>query len=162
MKIVEITPSNAEQTAELVADFRVTLKSYKGIMAKPDIDAGKEEMEEYLASGFPCFVAVYNGEYAGYLVCRVDEPCVWVESIYTKPEYRRHGIASALLAKAEEVARGYGEETVFNYVHPNNYGMIQFLRRHGYTVLNLVEIRKPYTGEKLTQKINVGNQEFDY
>ena len=162
MQIVEITQSNAEQTAELVADFRVTLKSYKGITAKPDIDAGKEEMEEYLASKFPCFAAVYNGEYSGYLVCRVDEPCVWVESIYTKPEYRRHGIASALLAKAEEVAKGYGEETVFNYVHPNNHGMIQFLRRHGYTVLNLVEIRKPYAGEKLTQKINVGNQEFDY
>lgn len=44
MQIVEITQSNADQTAELVADFRVTLKSYKGITAQPDIDAGKEDV----------------------------------------------------------------------------------------------------------------------
>ena len=30
------------------------------------------------------------------------------------------------------------------------------------TVLNLIEIRKPYEGEKLTQVIQVGEQEFDY
>lgn len=39
--------------------------------------------------------------------------------------------------------------------------MIQFLRRHGYTVINLVEIRRPYTGEKITQTITVGEHEFN-
>lgn len=29
------------------------------------------------------------------------------------------------------------------YVHPNNHRMIEFLRKRGYTVLNLTEIRKP-------------------
>ena len=40
--------------------------------------------------------------------------------------------------------------------------MIEFLRKRGYTVLNLIEIRKPYQGETLTQKITVGEHEFDY
>ena len=40
--------------------------------------------------------------------------------------------------------------------------MIAFLRRHGYTVLNLIEIRKPWLGETLTQTIRVGDHEFDY
>jgi len=40
--------------------------------------------------------------------------------------------------------------------------MIAFLRRHGYTVLNLIEIRKPYPDEKLLQKIDVGENTFDY
>lgn len=162
MQIIKLTDDNVEQAAELVADFRVTLQTYKGVTAQPDINAGGEEIKEYLASQFPCFAAICDGKYAGYLVCRVDEPCVWVESLYISPEYRRRGIASALLKKAEEVARGYGEETVFNYVHPNNQGMICFLRHHGYTVLNLIEIRKPYSGEKLTRKISVDEQEFDY
>ena len=40
--------------------------------------------------------------------------------------------------------------------------MINFLRKRGYTVLNLIEIRKPYEGENLTQTIRVGEHEFDY
>ena len=41
-------------------------------------------------------------------------------------------------------------------------GMIQFLRSKGYTVLNMIEIRKPYAGEKLTTTIRVGTEDFDY
>lgn len=39
--------------------------------------------------------------------------------------------------------------------------MIEFLRKRGYTVLNLIEIRKPYKDEKLTQTIMAGEHEFD-
>ena len=83
-------------------------------------------------------------------------------TIFVFPEYRRKGIASALFGKAEEIAASYGDDTVFNYVHPNNHRIIQFLRKRGYTVLNLIEIRKPYKGEKLTQTIAVGEHRFDY
>ena len=37
-----------------------------------------------------------------------------------------------------------------------------FLRSMGYSVLNLVEIRKPYANEKLTTQIQVGKHSFDY
>lgn len=162
MEIVKVTKDIVDLIAPMAADFRVALKGYKVIPSKPNAAAGKEELEEYIAAGFPIFAAVCGGRYAGYVVCRVEEPCVWMESIFVKPEYRRKGVASALLAEAENIAKGYGEDTVYHYVHPNNYGMMDFLRRHGYTVLNLVEIRKPYKGEKLTQSIRVGEREFDY
>ena len=161
MEIIKITQTNDALT-RLVALFRVELRSYKGITSKPNIEAAREEMEEYLAAGFPVFAAIIDGEYAGYVVCRVDSEVVWVESIFVKEEYRRHGVASALHSKAEEIAASYGEDTVYNYVHPNNHRMIAFLRKRGYTVLNLIEIRKPYKGEKLTQTITVGEHEFDY
>ena len=161
MKIIKITQVNDALT-EMVALFRVELRSYKGIVSKTNIEAGREEMEEYLAAGFPVFAAIMDGEYAGYVVCRVDSQVVWVESIFVKEEYRRHGVATALHSKAEEIAASYGEDTVYNYVHPNNHRMIEFLRKRGYTVLNLIEIRKPYKGEKLTQTITVGEHEFDY
>ena len=77
-------------------------------------------------------------------------------------EYRRHDVATVLHSKAEEIAVSYGDDTVYNYVHPNNHCMLEFLRKRGYTVLNLIEIRKPYKGEKLTQKIAVGDHKFDY
>ena len=161
MEIIKITQVT-DDLAQMVALFRVELRSYKGIESKPNKDAGREEMEEYLAAGFPVFAAVVDGEYAGYMVCRIDSKVVWVESIFVKEEYRRHGVATALHSKAEEIAASYGDDTVYNYVHPNNHRMIEFLRKRGFTVLNLIEIRKPHKGEKLTQTITVGEHEFDY
>ena len=161
MEITEIRQVN-DALAEMVALFRVELRSYKGIASKPNIEAGREEMEEYLSAKFPAYAALVDGEYAGYVVCRVDSEVVWVESIFVKEKYRRHGVATALHSKAEEIAASYGDDTVYNYVHPNNHRMIEFLRKRGYTVLNLIEIRKPYKDEKLTQTIAVGGHEFDY
>ena len=161
VEILEIKQVN-DALAEMVALFRVELRSYKGIVSKPNIEAGREEMEEYLSAKFPTFAALVDGEYAGYVVCRVDSEVVWVESIFVREEYRRRGVATALHSKAEEIAASYGDDTVYNYVHPNNHRMTEFLRKRGYTVLNLIEIRKPYKNEKLTQTIVVGEHEFDY
>ena len=161
MQIINIQQVN-EALAEMAALFRAELRSYKGIVSKPTAEAGRVELEEYLSADFPVFAALVDGKYAGYVVCRIDSEVVWVEYIFVKEEYRRHGVAAALHSKAEEIAASYGDDTVFNYVHPNNHRMIEFLRKHGYTVLNLIEIRKPYKGEKLTQTIMVGEHEFDY
>lgn len=161
VEILNVTQVN-DALAEMVALFRVELRSYKGIISKPNIEVGREEMEEYLATGFPVFAALVDGEYAGYVVCRIDNEVVWVESVFVKEEYRRHGVATALHSKVEEIAASYGEDTVYNYVHPNNHRMIEFLRKRGYTVLNLIEIRKPYQGEKLSQTFTVGEHKFDY
>ena len=161
VEILKIKQVN-DALAEMAALFRVELRSYKGIVSKPNIEAGREEMEEYLSARFPVFAALVDDEYAGYAVCRVDSGVVWVESLFVKEEYRRHGIGAALHSKAEEIAASHGDDTVYNYVHPNNHRMIEFLRKRGYTVLNLIEIRKPHQGEKLTQIIAVGEHEFDY
>lgn len=161
MKLIEVNQVN-DTLAEMVALFRVELRSYKGIESRPNIEAGREEMAEYLSAKFPVYAALVDDEYAGYVVCRVDSEVVWVESIFVKEEYRRHCVATALHSKAEEIAASYGDDTVYNYVHPNNHRMIEFLRKRGYTVLNLIEIRKPYKDEKLTQTIAVGEHEFDY
>lgn len=164
MNIIKVDSQLADKVAPLVADFRVTLRSYKGIESRPDIEAGKEEILDFLESGYPVFAVEDEGVLVGYIVCRIDAPCLclWVEHIYVRKEYRRKGVATLLFEKAEEVAGARGEDTVYNYVHPNNDGMIQFLRSKGYTVLNLIEIRKPYKDENLTTTIDVGKNTFDY
>ena len=162
IEIEKMTEAAIPWIAPLVAQFRVTLKALKGIVACPNENDGAAELKEYLDAGFPVFTARQEDSYCGYMVCRVDEPCVWVESLYVLPEVRRQGVASALFHKAEELAAAYGEDTVYNYVHPNNQGIIEFLKSKGYTVLNLIELRKPYAGEKLTRKIQVDENRLDF
>ena len=162
MELIRIDMKDADRIAPLVAAFRVQLKSYKGMKAQPDMEAGKEEILEFLNSGFPVYAAEDSGILAGYIVCRIDEPCLWVEHIFVREEYRRKGVASMLFSKAEEIAASMGEDSVYNFVHPNNEGMIHFLASKGYTVLNMIEIRKPYRDEKLTATIHVEKEAFDY
>ena len=162
MEIVRLNGSDRKEIAPLVAAFRSTLRGYKGIASEPDREAGETEFLDFLRAGYPVFAAVEAGKPVGYIACRIEEPTLWVEQIYVSPEMRRKGVASLLFAKAEEIASSMGEDTVFNYVHPNNDAMIAFLRAKGYTVLNLIEIRKPYKGEKLSAAVRVDGHVFDY
>ncbi len=162
MELLRISMNDAEGIAPLAAAFRAQLKAYKGIQSPPDTEAGKEEISEFLEAGFPVYAVKDDDVFAGYIVCRIDAPCLWVEHIFVREDYRRKGIATMLFSKAEEIAASMGEDTVYNFVHPNNEGMIQFLRAKGYTVLNMLEIRKPYKGEELTTTIHVEKETFDY
>ena len=162
MKLIQIEKNDADRVAPLVADFRVTLNGYRGISSQPRVEAAREELTEFLDAGFPVFAAEDGSELAGYMVCRIEEPCLWVEHLFVRGSYRRRGVATLLFEEAEALAASMGEDTVFNFVHPNNLGMIAFLRSKGYTVLNMIEIRKLYPGEALTTTIPVGDAVFDY
>ena len=162
MEIVSVDRGMLEAVAPLVADFRVVLRGFKGEEAAPDLPAAREELEEFLDRGFPVYSAMENGRALGYLVCRVDGGCVWVEHIFVAEGARRRGLASALYDRAQALAESMGEDTLYNYVHPNNDGMIAFLRAKGYTVLNLIEIRRPWRGEKPSSTVRVNGHAFDY
>lgn len=152
-----------EKISKLIAQFRVELKELKGITSTPKIEEAKEEFVEYTEAKYPIFVAEdSDSELLGYLVCKVDDGVVWVESLFVSTTARRKGIAAKLYKEAEKVADEMGNDTVYNWVHPNNDKMIKFLAQMGYDVLNLIEIRKPWKNERLTQKICVGNHEYNY
>lgn len=162
LEIVPVTAELLDAAAPLVAGFRGELNSFQGVQDTPSVASGREELEEYLAAGSPIFAALREGACVGYVVCRVEAPAVWVESLFVRKDFRRRGVASALFARAEEIAAGYGGDTLFNYVHPNNHGIIAFLRGRGYTVLNLIEVRRPHAGERPSRRIQVGGHSFDY
>ncbi|MBZ9687386.1 GNAT family N-acetyltransferase [Clostridium estertheticum] len=152
-----------KKIASLIAQFRTDLKQLKGIKSTPNIEQAKEEFKEYIQAKYPIFVAEENNkELLGYLVCRIDNGTVWAESLFVSYNARRNGIASKLYEKAEEIAKELGGSTVYNWVHPNNDKVIPFLSKKGYNVLNLIEIRKPWENEVLTQKITVGKYEYNY
>ena len=161
MNVIEFEDKYFEKTSELLASFRVTLRAFKGIKSGPDIEAAKQELKWAIDDKWPIYLVEDNNQIVGYMLLRVDD-CVWVEHIYVDPSYRRKGVASLLYDKAEEVSNSIGGDTVYNFVHPNNDAMMSFLRSKGYTVLNLVEVRRPYKNEGLNKKYKIGNNEFDY
>ena len=152
-----------EDISKLIAYFREELSNLKGIRKEPDIGKAKEEIQDYINCKYPIFVAKNKDNLLiGYIICKVESEVVWAESLYVLPEYRRSGIASLLFNEAEKLAQKYGNDTVYNWVHPNNHSMIMFLDKKGYDVLNLIEIRKSWKGEINTRKIKVDDHEFKY
>ena len=162
MHIRRAHEEDMEELSELIADFRLTLLSFRGMSAKRDVESARKEFMECMEKGYPIYVAIEDSRIVGYLVCRIDDDVVWAESLYVLPEHRRKGIGSALYEKAEEIAEKLGQDTVYNWVHPNNHAIIQFLKKKGYNVLNLIELRRRWKGEEPKMKIKVGENEFEY
>ncbi len=163
MKILQYKQSYETQLITLIAKNRIALAELKKREKQLDLDAAREELNYYINKNFPIFIAINeNQDLIGFTVCRVDENIVWDELLFVIPEERRKGIGSALFKRAEEFAIEMGGYTLYNWVLPNNYRSIPFLKKHGYGVLNLIEVRKRLPNESLTQKIKIGKFEYDY
>lgn len=160
--VKKVTVINYEKIIPLIARFRSELLTFKNIFKVPDLLSARQEVEEYLDKGMPIYMLEADGQALGYLLCRIDEPCVWVEQIYVVADHRRQGLASLLFKEAEKLAEARGEPTVYCHVHPNNHAVIQFLQSRGYSYLNLLELRKGYPGEEAMTKIRMSDYEFDY
>jgi ribosomal protein S18 acetylase RimI-like enzyme len=87
---------------------------------------------------------------------------VWAESLYVSESSRHQGIGGDLYQKAEEIGQKFHQDTIYNWIHPNNTKIINFLKKRGYDVLNLVEIRKKRKNETIQSEINIGDHSFGY
>ena len=162
VKVVAIDEKNSYAITHMVAQFRVELAALKGRKEEADLEDADNEIKFYLSRQYPILAASISGKYIGYAVCRVDDDVVWLESIYVRKEYRRQGIASLLLETAEEIARQFGNDTLYIFIHPNNEAVINFLDKNEYNVLNLIEVRKKYKNEKTDTEYSIGNHKYNY
>jgi GNAT superfamily N-acetyltransferase len=162
VKVRSANPSDEQGLVRLIAEYRASMAELRGRARPLDLGAAGDELAEYARKGYPIYVAEEDSaSLVGYLVCRVDGDVVWAEALYVAPEYRRRRIGSTLFAEAERLAQELGSDFPYNWVDPENSRIIRFLAKRGYSVLNLIELRRPYPAEKLTQKIIVGSHEFD-
>jgi GNAT superfamily N-acetyltransferase len=164
LRIRQATPGDREILKELILRFRKEVAQYRAPSTSSFslVDA-QSEVEDYFEKEYPIFVAQdAKGRIVGYLVCRVQDDVVWAEQLYVLPEERRRGIGSSLYEHVEHLAMDLGSQTPYNWIDCTNDPIICFLRKRGYTVLNLLELRKPRSGERLDRKITVGEEEFYY
>lgn len=67
-----------------------------------------------------------------------------------------------MFQKVENLSFPLGGETLFIYIHSKNHVMLVFLRKQGYTFLNLIEVRKTFESEILTREVCVNEEKFVY
>jgi GNAT superfamily N-acetyltransferase len=157
IKVREAREEDEFKLCAFIADFRVNLAAIRGLERQRDIFGANEELSEYQSKDFPIYVAFKDDILVGYMVCRVDGDVVWAESLFVLPGFRRQGVGSALYEQAEILTRQMGGELPYNWVDPDNSGMIQFLQKRGYNILNLIELRYPREGETNLNQIRVGD-----
>jgi GNAT superfamily N-acetyltransferase len=79
------------------------------------------------AAGFVCVIATSRGESP-----EDPTPFAWVHDLYVKPEHRRRGVASMLMAEAERFARGEGAHVLRLGVLNGNEGARRFYTRQAF------------------------------
>ena len=161
-RLIRINEDNIYGLVYLVKDFRKHLAKLKNRESDVDVDEALEELKYYVDNGYPIYAISDAGRYIGYEVMKIIEDVVWVESIYVLPEYRRKGVGKLLLQKAEEISEEYRNDTLYFNVHPNNHGMLRFLKTNGYDVLNLIEIRKAWPGEEVADTYDIDDHIYKY
>ena len=60
MTIERLKLDKVDVVAPLVIEFRITLRSYKGICSEYDIQDAKDEIIDYLDKQYPVFIALEN------------------------------------------------------------------------------------------------------
>ena len=125
--------------------------------------AAERKIVRYRLPEYQVFVAESeDGSLAAFMVCHIMAGRVSIEALFVLPVHRRQGVGNLLYDRAENLALELDDEPISNWVHPNNDRYIAFLRKRGYLVLSLVELRKPRSGEGPLQQIKVGKNIFEY
>jgi ribosomal protein S18 acetylase RimI-like enzyme len=66
----------------------------------------------------------------------------WLNYLAVAPEWQRHGYANALVAEAERLLREVGCPKISLQIRSSNQSVIEFYRRLGYTVDDVVSMGK--------------------
>ena len=91
------------------------------------------------------FVFEENGEILGYgmiaksFSTEFGKPCIWVEDLYLKPEYRGQGIGSKFL---EYLEQNYTDCIFRLEVEEENERAIHVYEKNGFAVLPYMEMKK--------------------
>jgi GNAT superfamily N-acetyltransferase len=110
------------------------------------------EQECSLRNG--CILIAHDGQDAAGFVCVVastrgaapddPDPYAWIQDIFVMPGWRRRGVASLLLAEAEQFARAQGARQLRLGVLDRNPDARMFYERHGFREYTHV-LTKPLT-----------------
>lgn len=158
-KISEIRFNNREFT-QMVFEMRLLMNKFNQSEQMVSISEATNEANSYFTENRSVFVFEQNNELLGYSVLKFEEEVCWLDWLFVNQDYHGQGIASKLFDHAEELAKNLGNDQLYVWVHPDNDCMLKFLKKKGYDVLNLLEVKKEK--ENPSTVISVLNNKFRY
>ena len=148
---------------------QVTIEDYDGIYelwisteqskrALNPVDDSREGIERYLKRNpTTCFLAEVENEAGGapkvigVILTGHDGRRGLIHHMCVHPAYRREGIASQLVQKAEEAIRKEGINKIFGLVFKDNDVANAFWEKHGYTLRTNLNYRNKSLNENVPQ-----------
>ena len=100
------------------------------------------EANGYFTENRRVFVYKIKNKMVGYSVLKIEDQVCWLDWLYVDPDYQGKNIASKLFDHVEEISLKLGNDQLYIWVHPDNHRMLKFLKKKGYNVLNLIEVKK--------------------
>jgi [ribosomal protein S18]-alanine N-acetyltransferase len=99
----------------------------------PQIAYTRGDLRQYLRHpGAACVVAEADGKIVGFCIAASKQGYGYIITMDVLENYRRHGIASALLTDIEEKLSGQGARVIGLETATDNEAGIAFWERHGY------------------------------
>jgi GNAT superfamily N-acetyltransferase len=158
-KIIQIRKVSLE-FLQLVFEMKIIMNRLNGSEKIVMMSEAVREAESYFTENRSVFVYKIKNKIVGYSVLKMEDQVVWLDWLYIDPDYHGKGIASKLFDHAEEFTRKLGNNQLYIWVHPDNHRMLKFLKKKGYDVLNLLEIKKEKSDSK--EKIQILGNDFHY
>ena len=117
------------------------------------VDDSRDGIDRYLKRNpTTCFAAVMDGNIVGVILSGHDGRRGIIHHLCVHPDYRRMGIASRLVAMAEEALRKEGIQKVFGLVFKDNDVANMFWETQGYTARTNLN----YRNKSMNRLIPVG------
>jgi len=158
-EIKELKENNPSLT-KLVYDFRQVLiglnKSYRDYK----IDDAVIEAAGYFTPNRTVFGLFKEDDLIGFSVLKEEDSIYWLDWICIVPEFRGYNNASQLFDFSENYAKSKGNEQLYIWIHPDNLAMAKFLKKKGYNILNLIEVKK--VKEITDTNISIMGNEYYY
>lgn len=160
MTKIELIPKINQDFVKLVLEMRMVMERLNKTTVEISHDDAALEAKSYFSENRQVFGIYQDDELIGYSVLKTEDLVCWLDWIYLKPEYRGRNAASELFDYSEKVAKEIGSDQLYIWVHPDNHPMLKFLKKKGYDVLNLIEVKKEKT--QTNSSISILGNELRY
>ena len=140
MEIVRLTEKHLPDFQGLYIEFFKELRGKQGWSPHAEAEY-RAEATYYFKRGDIIFLALENGEAAGFIRVSSRDGSFWVEELFVRPEFRGRGIGRALVERVEEEVLKW-DSALYLFVLPQDKDAITFWKRLGYDTINTVELVK--------------------
>jgi len=96
------------------------------------------------------FIGLYDGMIAATVMVGYDGLRGWLYRLAVRPEYQRRGIGTAMVEHAESWLREQGCPRVKLQIHPDKAGVVEFYRKRGFEVQELISMGKRFRAAEET------------